>query len=65
MIIPAWLIITGLAGFIFLIFLVTIFFVWNTLSYNIPVTILRFVGNKDRPMLIHKKAKKVKIFMNL
>jgi len=27
-------------------------------SYNIPVTILRFTGNKGRPLIIHTKAKK-------
>jgi len=28
------------------------------LSYNIPVTILRFTGNKERPLMFHRKAKK-------
>lgn len=27
-------------------------------QWNIPVTVLRFTGNKGRPTLIHKKAKK-------
>lgn len=28
------------------------------MSWNIPVTILRYTGNKGRPLMIHKKARK-------
>jgi uncharacterized protein YggT (Ycf19 family) len=40
-----------------LLLLLLIFIMWYV-SYNIPVTVLRFVGNKGRPLLIHTKAKK-------
>ena len=39
--------------------IITGFFLLYYFSYNIPVTILRFTGNKERPMLVHAKAKKV------
>lgn len=43
-----WIFMLAIAGIIFLVFK----------GWNINVTILRFTGNKGRPMLIHRKAKK-------
>lgn len=40
------------------IILVCVLTIIIVLSYNIPVTILRFTGNKERPLLFHRKAKK-------
>lgn len=33
-------------------------FYWHFTSYDIPVTVLRFMGNKQRPALFHRRAKK-------
>lgn len=38
--------------------LLLIGFLVSWLSWNIPITILRFTGNKQRPMLLHKKGRK-------
>jgi hypothetical protein len=47
-----------LFGFFFVFLLVSILFFVSWVSWNIPVTILRYTGGKERPMLLHKKAKK-------
>jgi len=49
-----WIII----GIVVFILLITFLVIFVLLSWNIPVTILRFTGDKHRPMVIHKKAKK-------
>ena len=43
---------------ILLFLLVIIMFIFSWLSWNIPITVLRFMGNKQRPLMIHKKGRK-------
>jgi lipoprotein signal peptidase len=42
----------------FILFAVIVIYIMNRLSYNIPVVIFRYVGNKGRPMFGLAKAKK-------
>ena len=48
-----------LFGILALEHLTAVFFVWHFKSYNIPVTILRYVGGKERPLMIATRAKKL------
>lgn len=46
--------------FIFFIELMALcIYLYYRMVWNIPVTLLRFVGNKGRPTMIHRRAKKV------
>lgn len=54
--IPIQVIVLG--GFLFLLLSFILILVLHLRAYCIPTVILRFVGNKGRPTLIYKKAKK-------
>lgn len=43
---------------VFFLLVVGLLILFSVLSWNIPVTILRFTGDKRRPMVIHRKARK-------
>ena len=45
-------------GFFFAVAVSVMVFMFMFLSWNIPVSVLRFTGNKQRPSLIHRKARK-------
>lgn len=47
-----------MVGIIAIEHLIVIFIAVSYMSYNIPVTILRFMGNKERPTIIHARARK-------
>ena len=46
-------------GLVLVIIVIAFFFYLAVLSYNIPVVVLRYTGNKGRPLMMIKKAKKV------
>ena len=46
-------------GLVLVMILIAFFFYLAVLSYNIPVVVLRYTGNKGRPLMMIKKAKKV------
>lgn len=43
------------------VFVVLVILVIGALKFNIPVVIMRFTGNKQRPLLIMRKAKKMMV----
>jgi hypothetical protein len=47
-------------GLVFIVFVVVgIIFLWSVLSWRIPVVVLRYTGNKERPTLIVRRGRKV------
>lgn len=48
----------AVAGVLTLLFSVVGLVIWSIWLYNIPVTILKYTGDKRRPMMIHRKARK-------
>lgn len=46
------------AGGFFIGFVILCLMVFSWLSFNIPVTILRYMGSKERPLMIQRKARK-------
>lgn len=54
--------IDGWLAFSLLLFfeiVIVLIFVLLSMSWNIPITILRYTGNKGRPVLIHSKGRKI------
>ena len=46
-------------GVVFTLMIIIFLFIVFWLRWNIPVTILRYTGNKGRPLMFHTKARKV------
>jgi len=47
-----------IVGCLFFFLVVAGLFLYSLLSWNIPITVLRFMGNKQRPLVLHKKGRK-------